>query len=87
MTNPLFNPKFRSKVKKFRHNFLFWNYYEDEDYSLKEKFYTLHYNLERTGRTAKGEMEWSLRMIAIDKEGWIKLEDQFYVDYKEFINR
>lgn len=85
--NILFNDRVRKKNKSFWDIFTFSYYYENEKISLKEKAYTFLYNMQRTGMTTKGEMDWSLRMSQIDYGGWKKLEEQFNEDYKDFLNK
>ncbi len=61
-------------------------YYEDESIPYKEKVYTLHYNIEKTGYLTKGEMDWADRMMKIDAQKYNFLLNEFKADYKEFIN-
>lgn len=84
--NILLIDRVRKKNKSFWDLFNPSWYYESEKISLKEKVYTFYYNLERTGLTTKGEMDWSMRMMQIDYEEWKKIEIQFKEDYKNFIN-
>jgi len=84
MENILYNKQVRNKKKSFFNSFTFFPYYEMEKISFKEKIYTFLYNLERTGLTTKGELDWAERMMKIDYSRYSELEKQFKEDYKSF---
>lgn len=80
--NILFNDKVRSKRKSF---FGCKPYYENDKISQKEKVYTFLYNMERTGLTTQGELDWSERMMKTDINLWLDLEESFRADYREYL--
>lgn len=83
--NILFNERTRRKNKSFWDHFSLTWYYEKENIPFKEKVYTFHYNLQRTGLTTKGELDWSIRMMELDFDGWKRMETEFKNDYREFL--
>lgn len=85
--NILFIDRVRKKIKSFWHHFTFSVYYESEKISLKEKVYTFLYNMQRTGFTTKGELDWSIRMMEIDHDAWKAMEKSFNKDYRQFLNK
>jgi hypothetical protein len=85
-TNILFNPRVRKKRKHFLNSLFFAPYYKSEKYSLKEKLYTFHYNMHKTGLTTNGELQWAERLMKLDFDAYEKISDQFKYDYIQFIN-
>lgn len=84
MKNLLFKKRVRVKKKSLFNIFMFYPYYENEKISLKEKLYTLWYNLNRYGKTTKGECDWSLRIMDIDYDLYEKIKKEFELDYIEY---
>lgn len=84
MENILFIDRVRNKKKSFWNSFTFSPYYESEKISFKEKVYTMLYNLERTGLTTQGEMNWAERMMKLDYKKYHEISEQFKNDYREF---
>jgi hypothetical protein len=84
--NILFIDRVRRKRKSFWYFLSFRWYYEDEKISLKEKIYTLHYNMNRTGYTTQGETDWSIRMMDVDYKTYKEIENQFKKDYIEYLH-
>jgi hypothetical protein len=75
--NILFNKKVRKKP--------FWGfYYKSDKLTLKEKLYKLHYNMETSGFTTKGECEWELRMMQLNMGVYDTIMDEFKKDFIEF---
>lgn len=84
MKNILYTARVRRKTKFFWDALISRPYYQSEKISFKEKVYTFLYNLERTGVTTKGELDWADRMMRLDIGSWNELCFHFENNYREF---
>ena len=82
-SNILFDDTVRQK-QSFWSTFFGKIYYESEKLTFKEKMYKFHYNMERTGYTTKGELDWAERMMKMDYSKYDEIHQEFKKDYVEF---
>jgi len=85
MKNILFTKRVRRKRKSFWSFFWFIRYYQSEKITLKEKIYTMLYNMERTGLTTKGEIDWTEGIMDMYLQEYNEIAAQFKKDYLEFL--
>jgi len=84
--NILFNKQTRNRNRGL------WNffnlYYERDNLSLKEKYYTFQYNLDRTNLTTKGESTYFINMVDVVGSDIMKqLREEYRKDFIEYTTK